>query len=293
MIIPAGISSTPPEKVEQYLNEAKQLSLGFLYWLQTEAPRDDGGFGYPELKLRPDVLGTEDGLAQFPYIRESRRLDALVKVHEEDIVVKYNPGSRARLWPDSVGIGLYYYIDIHASANTSLRPGSGQRVKPFQIPLRAMLTENAPNFIAGAKNIGTTHITNGAFRLHPVEWNVGESAGALAAYALASNTDPLTVALDSALQTRFQKYLVERGIPIYWFSDVHPDDPWFEAVQFLGQMRIIDDEPLTFKPNNRMTDSAASNWAKNSGVTVIPQPGETRGEYVQRFYEAVLRSWRL
>ena len=117
----------------------------------------------------------------------------MVKIHEEDIVVKYNPGTRARLWPDSVGIGMYYYVDIHASANTTLRSGSGQRVKPFQIPLRAMLTDNAPNFIAGAKNIGTTHISNGAYRLHPVEWNIGESAGALAAFALRSNVDPLTV----------------------------------------------------------------------------------------------------
>lgn len=288
-----NIIDAPPEKVEQYLNEAKQLSLGFLYWLQTEAPRDDGGFGYPELKLRPDVLGTEDGLAQFPYIRESRRLDALVKVHEEDIVVKYNPGTRARLWPDSVGIGMYYYVDIHASANTTLRSGSGQRVKPFQIPLRAMLTDNAPNFIAGAKNIGTTHISNGAYRLHPVEWNIGESAGALAAFALRSNVDPLTVGLDRALQIRYQKYLVENGIPIYWFSDVHPDDPWFEAVQFLGQARIINDEPLTFNPGGKITEMAASNWSENAGISLAPNQGETRAEYAQRLYEAVVNAWRL
>lgn len=34
--------------------KAKAQALGFLYWLQTEVPRDDGGFGYPELKLRPN-----------------------------------------------------------------------------------------------------------------------------------------------------------------------------------------------------------------------------------------------
>jgi len=288
-----NIIDAPPEKVEQYLNEAKQLSLGLLYWLQTEAPRDEGGFGYPELMLRPDILGSEDGLSQFPYIRESRRLDALVKIHEEDIVVKYNPGTRARLWPDSVGIGMYYYVDIHASANTTLRPGSGQRVKPFQIPLRAMLTDNAPNFIAGAKNIGTTHISNGAYRLHPVEWNIGESAGALAAFALRSNVDPLTVGLDRALQIRYQKYLVENGIPIYWFSDVHPDDPWFEAVQFLGQARIINDEPLTFNPGGKITEMAASNWSENAGISLAPNQGETRAEYAQRLYEAVVNAWRL
>lgn len=29
------------------------------------------------------------------------------------------------------------------------------------------------------KNIGITHITNGCYRLHPVEWNIGEAAGYL------------------------------------------------------------------------------------------------------------------
>jgi hypothetical protein len=34
-----------------------------LYWMQTEAPGLDGGAGYRGLRLRPDVVGTEDGLA--------------------------------------------------------------------------------------------------------------------------------------------------------------------------------------------------------------------------------------
>ena len=34
------------------------------------------------------------------------------------------------------------------------------------------------NLLPAGKNIGTTHITNGCYRLHPVEWNIGEVAGA-------------------------------------------------------------------------------------------------------------------
>ena len=45
---------------------AEQLSLSLLYWLQTEAPRPDGKAGWPGLRLRGDVLGTEDGLAKYP-----------------------------------------------------------------------------------------------------------------------------------------------------------------------------------------------------------------------------------
>ena len=46
------------------------------------------------------------------------------------------------------------------------------------------------NLLAGGKNLGTTHLTNGCFRLHPVEWNVGESAGTLAAFALETGQEP-------------------------------------------------------------------------------------------------------
>ncbi|WP_454702255.1 FAD-dependent oxidoreductase [Agrobacterium burrii] len=40
----------------------------------------------------------------------------------------------------------------------------------------------ATNEPAGGVQFGTTHITNGCYRLHPVEWNIGEVAGMLAAY---------------------------------------------------------------------------------------------------------------
>ena len=60
----------------QHVARAKQLSLSLLYWLQTECPRPDGKIGWKGLRLRPDLVGTEDGLAKAPYIRESRRIQA-------------------------------------------------------------------------------------------------------------------------------------------------------------------------------------------------------------------------
>ena len=46
--------------------------------MQTEAPRADGKAGWPGLKLRHDQSGTEDGLAMYPYIRESRRIQVQI-----------------------------------------------------------------------------------------------------------------------------------------------------------------------------------------------------------------------
>ena len=62
---------------DRHLEGARQLSLSLLYWLQTEVPRRDGGYGWPGIRPRGDVMGTTDGLAKYPYIRESRRIKAL------------------------------------------------------------------------------------------------------------------------------------------------------------------------------------------------------------------------
>ena len=80
---------------------------------------------------------------------------------------------------DSVGIG-YYRIDLHPTRPAQLHRHSW----PFQIPLGALIPERVENLLPANKNLGVTHITNGCYRLHPVEWNIGEAAGALAAQAL-------------------------------------------------------------------------------------------------------------
>jgi len=87
---------------------------------------------------------------------------------------------------------------------------------PFQIPLGALLPQRVENLLAGAKNIGTTHITNGCYRLHPVEWNVGEAAGALAAFCGVKGASPRHVRANAALLEEFQSTLVRDGLEIAW-----------------------------------------------------------------------------
>ncbi len=58
-----GVIDRPAEDVAIFLEESRQLSLSLMYWMQTEAPRPDGKQGYRGLYLRPDLLGTKDGLA--------------------------------------------------------------------------------------------------------------------------------------------------------------------------------------------------------------------------------------
>jgi hypothetical protein len=76
------------------------------------------------------------------------------------------------------------------------------------------------NLLAAGKCLGVTHVTNGCYRLHPVEWNVGEAAGALAAFCLYRRTRPRQVRNSPALLADFQKLLISMDVQLYWPADI-------------------------------------------------------------------------
>jgi hypothetical protein len=211
----------PAVEAARHLQRGKQLSLSLLYWLQTEAPRADGGQGWRGLRLRHDIVGTADGLAKGPYIRESRRIQAEFTVLEQHVgaearahLLKKKPDEvSAEPFPDSIGIGSYR-IDLHMST------GGDNYIDisslPFQIPLGALLPRRMENLIPACKNIGTTHITNGCYRLHPVEWNIGEAAGCLVSDAIRAKTPPRRIRNTPKLLGDFQLRIQQQGIEIGW-----------------------------------------------------------------------------
>lgn len=219
--LPGNPFECAPDVAAKHIASAKQLSLSLLYWLQTKAPRPDGGEGWKGLKLRPDIVGTEDGLAKYPYIRESRRIKAEFTICEQhvgtDARVKLLGQSKeevkAEVFADSVGIGSYR-IDLHPST------GGDNYIDiaslPFQIPLGSLLPQRVENLLPACKNLGVTHITNGCYRLHSVEWNIGEAVGALAAFCVAKKRAPREVRVKAELLKEFQTQLTDEGVRLAW-----------------------------------------------------------------------------
>ena len=213
-----GVSA---EEAKAHVERAKQLSLSLLYWMQTEMPRPDGkaGAGWKGLRLRPDLVGTADGLAKHPYVRESRRVRAEFTVVEDHVgtdarrLALKREDVTATPFVDSVGVGSYR-IDLHPSTggNNYIDVSS----LPFQIPLGALIPRRIENLLPACKNLGVTHITNGCYRLHPVEWAIGEAAGALAAFALEKKVSPRAVRNAPARLKEFQARLVAQGVEIDW-----------------------------------------------------------------------------
>ncbi len=168
---------------------ARDHSLGLLHWLQTEA-------GLPGLRLR--------WTAKALYVRESRRIAGEHRIVEQELGAHYE---------DGVGVGQYR-IDLHPS--TGGDPYVDVACPPFEIPLGALIPVRIDNLLAGAKDIATTHVTNGAYRLHPVEWNAGEAAGHLAAFCSARRTLPRAVRADRALLEEYRRELAAAGVELAW-----------------------------------------------------------------------------
>lgn len=217
---PGNLIDVEEDVFQKCIADATQLNLSLLYWLQTEAPRPDGGLGWPGIRLRPDIMGTADGMAKYPYVRESRRIRAEFTVLEEHVgaeqrrlVAGPEAGTKAPDFFDSVGTG-YYHIDLHPSSNGNNYIDFGSL--PFQIPLGALLPVQMNNLLPANKNIGTTHITNGCFRLHPVEWSIGEAVGMLVAYAAKKKVIPRAVRQDRTMLADFQRWIRSQGLETHW-----------------------------------------------------------------------------
>ena len=205
---------------QKHVEGARQLNLSLVYWLQTEVERPDGGAGWSGIRLRKDVMGTEDGMAKYPYIREGRRIESLFTVLEEHVGVENRTlvkgkeaAATCESFYDSVGVGSYY-LDLHPSTkgdNYIDLPSL-----PFEVPLGALIPQRMENLLPASKNIGTTHITNGCYRLHPVEWNIGEVVGMLVQFASKKHVTPRDVRENKDLLADFQRFVHLQGVETKW-----------------------------------------------------------------------------
>ncbi len=223
--VPGVLVGVSRAERQAQIKRACDRTQAYVHFLQTETG---------DLKPRGDLTWTPNGIALAPYIREARRGIALTTIRHQDVAKKFFPDSiRARTFRDSVGIGQYHYLDMHPNvAAGQVELGDGHDALPFTIPLGALIPKSTDGLILSSKSIGTTHITNAAYRMHPAEWAIGEAGGHLAAFALRAELNVREVAAHHT--QAFQQQLTQAGIPIVWLNDVSHNDPDFAAIQRLA-----------------------------------------------------------
>ncbi|MBW4652391.1 MAG: FAD-dependent oxidoreductase [Kaiparowitsia implicata GSE-PSE-MK54-09C] len=241
------------EERQRHLQQARDRARAYVHFLQQRGT---------SLKPRGDLTWTPDGIALEPYIREARRGIALTTIRHEDVAKIFYPNqARARTFRDSVGIGQYHYLDLHGNdrpGHASL-PGDNVMALPFTLSLGALVPRDTDGLVLSAKSLGTTHITNAAYRMHPVEWAIGEASGYLAALSVWTQRQPRDIATQPALTRKLQGLLTRNHIPIVWFDDVAHDDPDFEAIQVMAAAGIIQSESLAnlhFNPEGTVSRAA-------------------------------------
>ncbi|MGB3138377.1 MAG: FAD-dependent oxidoreductase, partial [Nodosilinea sp.] len=243
---PGRLVGVSRDERAMHVQRSRQRAQAYLHYLQTH--------GAADLKPRGDLTWTSDGIALEPYIREARRGVALTTVRHEDVAETFFPNqARARCFDDSVGIGQYHYMDLHGNDVKGHVSPKGKDVValPFSLPLGALVPRDTDGLVLSSKSIGTTHITNAAYRMHPMEWAIGEASGFLAVFAVWTGLEPRQLAAEEHYIRKIQGFMARSGIPIFWFNDVSHDDPDFEAIQVLataGIVRSDDPRSLHFKP---------------------------------------------
>lgn len=311
--------------------DAKQRSLGFLYYMQTE-----GGQKYPEqaelfrhLRLTDD-FGTADQLPPKPYIRESLHTRTMYVMRQQDSTGFLNRANwyAQQMYHDGVGCWQFEY-DFHPTKRqfrnsdssgpwrAVFRPGrtwgppySGRSL----LSARALIPETTDGLLVGQKNLGYTSIVSSALRLHDQSMMVGQAVGAVAAVSLLQQKAPRELPFDRRLMDQVWRGLVQRteggSSGMLWpFADLAPEHAAFAAVQMLAAHRVLPVGPrdVEFRAN----EAAESEWVaallqrageeyvfpEGRELPSIPATLQTRGEVAnwcwQQFQTIPLRDWAL
>lgn len=132
------------------------------------------------------------------------------------------------------------------------------------------------------------HITNGAYRLHPIEWSIGEAAGAVVAWSLRHNTTPAAIDRNPAAIAAFELWLLRQGHPIIWFDDVSENSVWFTAAQSISARGWLpaDSSSLHFAQASLLSGDAILAALRRAGVS-----NRLTAESVRAIQEEINPTW--
>ena len=151
---------------------ARALSLHFLRWMQTGAPRAAAA----RRRRRRHARRPREGAVRARGAADRGAAHGGRAGHRARRARRARRrGGPRRAWGSATTGSTCTRRPAGTPTSTSPAARSSSRS-------RALIPQRLENLIAAGKCLGTTHITNGAFRLHPVEWNAGEAAGHLAAF---------------------------------------------------------------------------------------------------------------
>ncbi len=119
-------------------------------------------------------------------VRDGRRIAGRYTVSKEDLI----KGAR---YEDGIARATFV-VDVHATTAEQNKKsgihGSNIKVKPYDIPLRALIAKDVDGLMMAGRCISGDFISHSSYRVTGNAVAMGEAAGAVAATAALSNREP-------------------------------------------------------------------------------------------------------
>lgn len=223
------IDASPEERTEA-LKRARNFTLGFVYFLQTE-------LGLRNLGIADDEFPTDDGLPMIPYYRESRRIVGEVLFTVDDAARPYDRTDK--LYRTGIAVGDYA-VDHHHHRYPDWKRLPELHFYPipsYSLPLGTILPHGFDNLLVVEKSISVSNLVNGTTRLQPVVMQIGQAAGVVAARAVTTARKCSEVGVREV-----QRTLLDAGGYVMPYLDLAPASPWFGSVQRIGATGLLHGE---------------------------------------------------
>ena len=218
------VEKTPKQR-EALLEQAKQQTLRFVYFIQKD-------LGFNHLALADDEFPTKDKLALYPYHRESRRMHGMVRMLVQHISKPFD--TPQPLYTTGIAVGDYPVDHHHKKNSAAPQHLEFFPVPSFNIPLGSLIPASVNNFIVAEKSISVSNIVNGTTRLQPCVMQIGQAAGLLAALSSKNNIDPKNISV-----RQVQQALLDANGYIMPYKDVTQKDRYFKAIQKIGATGLL------------------------------------------------------
>ena len=216
-----------PKDREKALENARERTLGYVYFIQTE-------LGMKHLGIADDIFPTDDGLAMIPYHRESRRIHGETFFTVDAAASPYE--FRYPYYRTGVAVGDYA-VDHHHFRHPDWKSLPDLHFYPipsFNVPMGSLVPLGVDDLIVAEKSISVSNLMNGATRLQPVVMQLGQAAGVMAAYSVRSG-----IKVRNLPVRQVQHALLEAGCYIMPYLDLPKDHKFFKTLQRIGATGIL------------------------------------------------------
>ena len=298
---------------QQIWEEAKQHTLGVLYFLQNdERVLSSIQQEMKRWNLPKDEFEEYNHFPPLIYVREGRRLVG-VYIYTQKDGAREEGSTRAPAFENAIAIGDYSFNShgTYYTCDQQLIGNLSAASRPFQVPYPVMLPLKVEGLLVPVA-VSSSRVGFGAIRMEPTWTALGQAAGLAAAQAVIKDVEPRQVNVE-----KLQERLHESGAITFYTSDVSPGSSYFRAVQFFGNQGLFQnlyvpgDVPNkrikklgpgvqwttaypyhNIQPEKKMDAALAENWLQQLSITdknLLEKTKQmTRGEFLDNLYNLVI-----